>query len=164
MKQFFVIIFLLCSLPLFAFEPLYYSLEKHAISKTKNSNSDLYTIDVSDLDDCEDIEENVKIRNKTNHTIEKISIYTTGESVSKRSDSSSFSTKVTGVDEFGGLVLLGTVKKIAPGKLRWWRTRFDDEILTGVRFIILSVDKPEGLEFKISEAKESFSDLMITIE
>ena len=73
---------------------------------------------------------------------------------------------ISAIDDVKRLVLLGYAKDIKPGQLRWWSTRHGDNdgILGQFRFIILNVEKPEGLQYKITEIKESFSDLMITIE
>ncbi len=171
-KTSFVLLFvIIAASSAFAFEPWYYSIDKGTVSKKQTSPSDLLAIDLADLEDCEDIQDNVKIRNNTKTKIDKIAIYGTGDFQGRNGyiDNPAFGPNVRGIsaiDDVKRLVLLGYAKDIKPGKLRWWSTRhgYNDGILGQFRFIILNVEKPEGLQYKITEIKESFSDLMITIE
>ena len=174
MKFFFLTIILSMTFSVFAFEPLYYSIDKLEISKEKRSEKDLVVIDLTDIHDFEDIEDNVKIRNNTKTLIEKVSIYATGDFIAKQSTQSFIVTNnfawvnseanISGVDKIEGLFLLGNIKDIKPGKVKWWRTKLEDKMLGQFRFIIIDIEKPRELNWKITDVKESFDDLLITIE
>lgn len=167
-KCFIILLQSLCLFSIFSFDPLYYSIESKKVSDKRISESDLYVIDTLELDDGEDIEDYVKVCNKTSTEIQKITIYATGDYllIDKEFDFWSWSgtkSKVVGQKEIDGLMFLGTILNVAPGKTKSWNSKLDDGALKAFRYIVIEVNKPEEFQFKIINAKQETDDLIITI-
>ena len=167
-KIFFVLVQIFLTFLVFSFEPLYYSNETHKISNNRNDESDLYVIDTLELEDGEDIEDCVKIYNKTSTEIQKISVYAVGEYLLTDEVFDFWSwngkkQKIVGQQQIDGLMFLGVIINIKPNSIKEWNSKLKDGSLRAFHYIAIEVNKPEDFQFKILDAKEKTDDLFIVI-